>query len=86
MATTQAPIAAPTHATIAGKYEYSLFILSGMIDKELDKIGDEGWIAFGFVPQPPGPTGAQNVLVPCYRPKRVIASPHGHGVGLLSPT
>jgi hypothetical protein len=68
---------------LEGKYEYGLFLLDGNIDKELNKLGDEGWIAFGFIPQQPDATGQQKVLVPCHRPKRLIANPNGNGIALL---
>ena len=70
-------------AVVEGQYEYGLFLLDGNIDDELNKLGSDGWQAFGFIPQPVDGTGRQKILVPCHRPKRLIVSPNGNGIGLM---
>lgn len=76
--------ASPTApATIPGQLEYEVFILSGNINEELNKLGLEGWTAFGLLPQPVDASGAQRIMVPCHRPRRLIQSAAGNGVVVL---
>lgn len=62
--------------------EYELFMLSGNINAELNKLGADGWEAFAFIPQPPTLEG-QKVLVPCRRLARLVGAA-GNGVALLT--